>query len=113
MALDEQLVLCANDSPGPGGACHEYTVHEVGKGLQNPLCSINFQKGPVLENGLNGISQEVLLEIAIHRLQGFQSGEYACRENALALTKIQEALMWLNARTNDRIKRGVEGTSEK
>ena len=70
---------------------------------------INFQKGAILEHGINGLTQEVLLAIVIDRLQGFQSGDFSCRENALAITKCQEALMWLQQRTRDRIARGVEG----
>jgi hypothetical protein len=35
--------------------------------------------------------------------------EFSCRENAIALTKIQEAMMWLQKRTRDRVARGVEG----
>ena len=55
---------------------------------------------------------ENLIEIVINRLQGFQSDKYSCRENAIALTKLQEALLWLNKRTKDRTDRGVEGTHE-
>ena len=62
---------------------------------------------------MNGISQEALLAILIDRLRGFQSGQYACRENAIALTKLEEATMWLQKRTLDRVRRGVEGTSVK
>ena len=39
-------------------------------------------------------------------------GDFACRENALALTKVEEALHWLNHRTADRQRRGVEGKNE-
>jgi hypothetical protein len=45
----------------------------------------------------------------IDRLRGFQSGDFRNRENALALTKIEEALLWLHKRTKDRLERGVEG----
>jgi hypothetical protein len=76
-------------------------------------CSVCFQEGPIALAGVNGISNEALLAIVEDRLAGFQSGEYACRENALALTKIQEAMMWLQKRTRDRAARGVEGTMEK
>ena len=80
---------------------------------QVELCNIQFQKGPIQEAGVNGISNEALMAIVKHRLQGFQSGNYACRENAVALTKLQESMMWLQKRTRDRMARGVEGTSEK
>jgi hypothetical protein len=64
----------------------------------------------VQEAGVNGISNEALLAIVEDRLLGFQAGPYSCRENAVALTKVQEAMMWLQKRTLDRVKRGVEGT---
>ena len=35
------------------------------------------------------------------------------RENACALTCIEEALMWMNKRVEDRIERNVLGTYEK
>jgi len=46
------------------------------------------------------------------RLQAWQQGDYACRENALALTHIEQGLMWLQERTRERLERGVEGTEE-
>jgi hypothetical protein len=72
-----------------------------------------FQNGPIKENGVNGCHQEDLLAIVLHRLQSFQAGDYKCRENALAITKIEEAMHWLNHRTTARLNRGVEGTSVK
>ena len=56
----------------------------------------------------NGITLEEMLRVSIERLQDL-NGRFACRENSIAITKMQEALMWLNARTADREKRGVEG----
>lgn len=38
--------------------------------------------------------------------------QFPCRENAISLTKIDEAIMWQNKRTEDRLKRGVEGESK-
>ena len=74
---------------------------------------LHFQNGPIKEAGFNGISVEALLAIVEDRLLGFQSGVFNCRENAVALTKIQEAMMWLQKRTRDRLARGVEGTNVK
>ena len=110
------------DEPGDGGAYHEYRiVNNFITRLDNPtepgpkfpvnFGLIQFQKGPVKESGVNGCHQEDLIAIVIDRLQCFQAGDFACRENALALTKLEEALHWLNHRTKDRIDRGVEGTS--
>ena len=74
---------------------------------------IKFQYGPISEVGVNGITNEALLAIVIDRLRGFQTSRFSCRENALALTKLEEAMMWLHKRTLDRERRGVEGTHQK
>ncbi|MDR1044695.1 MAG: ABC transporter ATPase [Candidatus Adiutrix sp.] len=102
-----------DDEPGPGGAYHHYTIGKAGEALLSPYSVIPFQNGPVKEAGQNGVFIEDLLSICRHRLQCFQAGEFACRENALALTKIEEALHWLNHRTADRQARNVEGTTQK
>jgi hypothetical protein len=114
--LNELIRVEAVDEPGPGGACHEYLIlwsHDYDKRpVKQVPCLIRFQKGALQEVGLNGGSDEALLAVVIDRLQSFQAGPFACRENALALTKIQEALHWLNHRTRDRMARGVEGQSK-
>lgn len=113
----KHTVVACMDEPGPGGACHEYGIRPVNQASDGkpwyPFASVHFQKGPVKEAGVNGCHHEDLLAIVIDRLEHFQKGEYRCRANALAVTKIEEALHWLNHRTADRAKRGVEGLSEK
>jgi len=99
-------------------AFHEYRIITRGEPDETGISAdaletvIKFQKGPVKETGLNGIQNEDLLHIVVHRLHSFQKGPFSCRENALALTKVQEALHWLDARTQDRLDRGVEGKNE-
>lgn len=113
--------VSAVDEKGNGGANHKYVVqrdrlidkdtllHEV-----TPLCNIAFQKGPRdVEGSVEGVIDTDLLEIVRHRLQSFQNGEFSTRENAIALTHIEEALMWLNRRVEDRIERNVLGTENK
>ena len=117
----KHTTVSAIDEPGCGGANHSYLIMptkrliEMGeKGEKGEIagsCCVNFQKGPIKEAGVNGIMNEDLIAIVIDRMQGFQSGDYACRDNELALTKLEEALMWLRNRTNDRELRGVEGTN--
>lgn len=107
--LNEAINIMALDKQGPGGAYHKYGVSYGDKGHT----VINFQYGPIKENGVNGISIEALIAIAAHRLMGFQTGKFACKDNDIALTKLEEALMWLHKRTHDRMRRGVEGTSIK
>jgi hypothetical protein len=74
------------------------------------LAQIHFQEGPIKENGVNGVTNEDLMVMVLTRLEGFQNSEFRCRENALAITAIEEALLWLRKRTMGREKRNVEGT---
>lgn len=60
----------------------------------------------------NGAFVEGVIQAALGRLTYYQSTPFSCRENALAITKLEEALHWLEHRTDDRRDRGVEGTHE-
>jgi hypothetical protein len=109
--LNDSIDITAMDGPGPGGASHEYNITmNHGNGTAHGA-EIRFQKGPMSEAGVDGVSNEALLAIVIDRLQGFQSGDFKCRENAIALTKLEDAMHWLQHRTLARVARGVEGTS--
>ena len=75
--------------------------------------SINWQNGP-LGRGAdrkepNGAFVETVIDAARQRIQFYQDSKFKCRENAIAITKLEEALLWLNKRTSDREKRQVEG----
>lgn len=100
------------DEPDPnnGNASHEYEIARTEGQLH--FATLSFQNGPIGEVGVNGITNEALLAIVADRLRCFQTSAYSCRENAIALTKIEEAAHWLEARTTARIRRGVEGTSK-
>ncbi len=118
--LNEALAITVLDEPGQGGANHEYVIDltsppEAKPGItgKKTRWEISFQNGPILEAGLNGVSGEALLAIVIDRLRSFQAGQYSCRENAVALTNCEQAMMWLQKRTRDRMARGVEGTHAK
>ena len=56
----------------------------------------------------DGTTNEEVLAVLIDRLN-FLQGKFPCRENAIALTHLETALLWLNKRTADRLARGVEG----
>jgi hypothetical protein len=77
------------------------------------LQKVHFQEGPIKEDGVNGVNNEDLIAMVICRLEHFQKSEFSCRENALAITKLEEALLWLRKRTMGREQRGVEGTNIK
>lgn len=118
--VNDQISIAAVDQRGPGGANHTYEidwprkaeVHAEGAGSSYSPLTLHFQEGPIAENGINGVTQEALLAIVEDRLLSFQSGHYACRENEKALAHVQEAMMWLQRRTLERMRRGVEGTSK-
>lgn len=104
--------------PGPGGAHHTYAImtsedRPINGKLQ---CTwfIEFQNGPrAAQDSVPGVCDQDLLEIVRDRLKAFQAGPYACFENARALMYIEQALIQLNERVEDRIERGVLGTMEK
>lgn len=112
------------DEPGAGGACHRYDItgfdtktnpsrsDDDGYEVSFSRTIILFQNGTISENGVNGISNEALLAIVKHRLEGFQSGNFPCDSNAVALNSVEDALGALKARTEDRIARLVEGKHE-
>lgn len=111
---------------GVGGASHCYMIVKAdcavldcqGNTLTvNPddiIETLQFQEGARKDpNVTHGILDSDLLEIVRDRLRAFQNGEFATRENACALTHIEEALMWMNKRVEDRIERNVLGTYNK
>lgn len=113
----------AIDEKGNGGANHQYSIMSTdildndSKYFNNEYLFetiIQFQNGARKEeNSIHGVLDTDLLEIVRDRLIGFQQGEFATRENACALTHIEEALMWMNRRVEDRIERNVLGTNQK
>ena len=113
---NDTLRIQVLDQPGSGGANHLYLVdgYDAASNISapgaNPALAILFQNGPIAEVGVNGITQEVLLAIVADRLRSFQKGPYSCKANASALTHIEEAQHWLQQRTIERMRRGVEGT---
>lgn len=58
----------------------------------------------------NGAFVEGVIQAVVGRLEFYQRSKFKCRENALAITKLEEALHWLESRTRDREVRKVEGT---
>jgi len=112
-SANHQVTISVLDEPGQGGANHQYSIRwKNERDETEPHCFIGFQNGPIKEFGVNGVTQEALLAIIIDRLRSFQAGPYAGRENAIALTHCEDALMWLQRRTRARIARGVEGTHQ-
>jgi hypothetical protein len=77
-----------------------------------PVVSFTIQSDPVKEVGINGCQAIDMLEYVKCLFESLNEA-FPCRENALTITKIEEAIHWQEARTKDRLKRGVEGTNNK
>lgn len=79
--------------------------------------TISWQNGP-LGRGTerrqpNGAFVETIVDMVIDRLEYYQSGQFACDENAEAIEHLRSAAAVLEARTRERETRGVEGTYNK
>lgn len=83
-----------------------YTLHSFRE--SGPNQEVSFYKLNEDGTSQDGTTLEEMLIVSIERLKGLNE-RFSCRENALAITKMQEALMWLNERTRERSARGVEG----
>jgi hypothetical protein len=82
---------------------HVYNMHAGAKAQV-----VEFQRGGVADNGVNGVTNEALLAILIHRTK-FLDSKFGCDENKRAIQHMEEALVNLEVRSARRIVRGVEG----
>lgn len=82
-----------------------YVRHDV-----NSL-SFTIQNGPIKEAGKNGCQVEDVIAVAKHIVEQLNA-KFPCRENAMMITKLDEAIMWSKKRTSDRQARQVEGLSK-
>ena len=85
----------------------------TGGGVSGIGLDIVWQNGPLGRGALrtdpNGAFVETVIDAARQRIEYYQASKFKCRENAIAITKLEEALLWLNKRTSDRERREVEG----
>lgn len=94
-------------------APNHFQVYDNTSEPKKLLSEIRFQEGPIKESGVNGVCNEDLIAMVICRLEHFNQTEFRCRENSMAITKLEESLLWLRKRTIGRANRGVEGTHTK
>ena len=87
---------------------------EISPGISATDTSVTFrgQRGPIKEVGVNGCQIDDMIKFARLTIEAFNK-QFPCRENSLAVTKLEEAELWLLRRTQNREARGVEGKSEK
>lgn len=77
---------------------------------QESSVKFTVQSGPIKEFGVNGCQIDDVIRWAKGKIEEFQKA-FPCRENALAITKLDEGLLWLYERKRAREARGVEGKS--
>jgi len=76
-----------------------------------PIVSFTIQSDPVIEVGVNGVQALDILKYSKNLFESLNDA-FPCRENALTITKIEEAIHWQEARTKDRERRNVEGKNK-
>lgn len=108
---DLVTIECDDRDPDAGGASHNYVLKMKGVGV---VGAVQFQHGArTLATSKPGALDAVLLAVVLDRFESFQAGPFASRENAIVITKLEEALMWIGKRTRDRARRGVLGKNKK
>ena len=75
-----------------------------------PVVKFTIQSDPISEVGVNGVQALDMLKYVKCLFESLNEA-FPCRENALTITKIEEAIHWQDARTADRLKRKVEGVN--
>jgi len=90
-------------------AHHYYRVKFVDRNDTIKQHDIRFQEGPVKEHGVNGITEEILLNIILDRYESFQNSEFKCQENEDSIYHLKYLLDKIKERKEKRIARDVEG----
>jgi hypothetical protein len=113
--LNQAITITAEEAKDEG-ASTRYCIHvrlPRQAASESKELEIEFQSGAVGPDGsnVNGISDESLIEVLIHRLKAFQAGPWASETNATALRRLEQALAALEQRTAARRKANVEGTT--
>ena len=102
------LMVNAFSGPDERAAGRDMTGHVYKVMHGQSGTSISFQQGPIPAHGLNGVTNEALLAILIHRTEHLDS-QFPCDENKRAIADMKNALVNLEVRTARRMARGVEG----
>lgn len=84
---------------------------EDGDGIDIVFCKGNKENASALRQ--EGVFTETLIQTAKQYLESVNVGEMATRETSMVITKLDEALMWINKRAEDRKLRGVQATYQK
>jgi hypothetical protein len=78
--------------------------------FRGPYINLSFQDGPIREQGVNGTTNEEVIEVLIDRITSLNQPPFKNAHNDAALDLLRAALGELMTRTVERQSRGVEGT---
>lgn len=78
--------------------------------VESPYIRVVYQSGIPTEVGVNGCRIEDVIEVAVDKLERFQSGPLACEENAEAIRFLKLARQSLSERIQRRREQGVWNT---
>lgn len=84
---------------------------EDGTGIDIVFCKGNKEDDSVLRQ--EGVFTETLIQTAKQYLESVNVGTMATIDTSMVITKLDEALMWINKRAEDRKIRGVQATYQK
>lgn len=84
---------------------------EDGEGVAIKFCKGNKDDASFLRQ--EGVFTETLIQLAKEYLETVNVGELASRDTSMAITKLDEALMWIGKRAEDRKLRGVQASYQK
>jgi hypothetical protein len=82
-----------------------------GAGIDIVFCKGNKEDAAALRQ--EGVFTETLIQTAKEYLESVNVGPMSTRETSMVITKLDEALMWINKRAEDRKLRGVQATYQK
>lgn len=111
--LNEDIVVMRDNRDASNGQGSHFYLFFRGdvEGEDAIVGRLAFQHGPRKDPGsVPGLTEGAVLAALMDRLEGFQSGPFACEENELALTHLQRAMFWLRKRVEKRAKAGTLGT---
>jgi hypothetical protein len=94
---------------------HTYELENFEKKDEKGQVLQFIQKEPVGDSLVtisDGTTNEEVIEVLINRLQ-FLNSKFPCKENAVAITNLEQALMWLEKSFGLIIKKGGFNLKEK
>ena len=100
-AFNIEISAVPVDRYGMASYTYNLTKSYDGKPGYHFIKDLNFQIGDPRVFGVNGVTNEALLAIMIHRLQGFQNNPATnCSENQEAINHMELAMEALYSRTH-------------